>query len=35
MEPLVKTKMDESKDRVLVQWDATEARERLSSYIFD
>lgn len=35
MEPLVQTKMEESKDRVLVEWDATEARQRLSSFLFD
>ncbi|KAK3940287.1 hypothetical protein QBC46DRAFT_385776 [Diplogelasinospora grovesii] len=35
MEPLVQTKMEESKERVLVEWDAVEARQRLSSYLFD
>ncbi|KAM5344390.1 hypothetical protein ACJ41O_012927 [Fusarium nematophilum] len=35
MEPLVQTKMEESKERVLVEWDAGEARQRLSSFLFD
>ena len=35
MEPLVLTKMEESKERVLVEWEAAEARERLSSFLFD
>ena len=35
MEPLVQTKMEESKERVLVEWGAVEARERLSSFLFD
>lgn len=35
MEPLVQTKMEESKERVLVEWDAVEARQRLSSFLFD
>jgi hypothetical protein len=35
MEPLVQMKMEESKDRVLVDWEATAARERLSSFLFD
>ncbi len=35
MEPLVQTKMEESKERILVEWEAKEAKERLSSYLFD
>jgi len=35
MEPMVEMKMEESKDRVLVEWDAAEARQRLSSFLFD
>lgn len=35
MEPLVQTKMEESKERVLVEWDPAEARRRLSSFLFD
>jgi hypothetical protein len=35
MEPLVRTKMGESKERVLVGWEAVEARQRLSSFLFD
>ncbi|KAL2755901.1 hypothetical protein ACRALDRAFT_1076671 [Sodiomyces alcalophilus JCM 7366] len=35
MEPLVQTKMEESKERVLIEWDAAEARTRLSSFLFD
>ena len=35
MEPLVQTKMEESKKRVLVEWDDAEARQRLSSLLFD
>lgn len=35
MEPLVQTKIEESKERVLVDWDAEEARRRLSSFLFD
>ncbi|KAK2026721.1 hypothetical protein LX32DRAFT_695415 [Colletotrichum zoysiae] len=35
MEPLVRIKMEESKERVLVDWDAREARRRLSSFLFD
>ncbi|KAF4446300.1 phosphotransferase [Fusarium austroafricanum] len=35
MEPLVQSKMAESKERVLVEWDAEKARERLSSFLFD
>ncbi|KDN71959.1 putative phosphotransferase [Colletotrichum sublineola] len=35
MEPLVQIKMEESKERVLVDWDAEEAKQRLSSFLFD
>ncbi|RSL78385.1 hypothetical protein CEP51_008240 [Fusarium floridanum] len=35
MEPLVQTKMEESQTRVLVDWDAEEARKHLSSFLFD
>ncbi|KAF4986587.1 hypothetical protein FDECE_15870 [Fusarium decemcellulare] len=35
MEPLVQAKMEESKDRILVEWGAEEARQRLSSFLFD
>lgn len=35
MEPLVQTKMEETKERILVEWDAEEARQRLSSFLFD
>lgn len=35
MEPLVRTKMEESKERVLVEWDTAEAMRRLSSFLFD
>lgn len=35
MEPLVQTKMEESKERILVEWDTTEARRRFSSFLFD
>jgi hypothetical protein len=35
MEPMVQMKMEESKDRILVEWDAAEARQRLSSFLFD
>ncbi|KAJ0164983.1 hypothetical protein CTA2_12687 [Colletotrichum tanaceti] len=35
MEPLVQIKMDESKERVLVDWDDEEATRRLSSFLFD
>ena len=35
MEPLVQTKIEESKDRRLIEWDDEEARQRLSSFFFD
>ena len=35
MESLVQTKMEESKERVLVEWEAAEATKRLSSFLFD
>lgn len=35
MEPFVKRKMDESRDRILVEWDPTEARQRLAELSFD
>jgi hypothetical protein len=35
MEQLVRMKMEESKERVLVDWEAAEAKQRLSSFLFD
>ena len=35
MEPLVEIKMEESKERVLVEWGDAEAREWLSSFLFE
>ncbi|KAB5542724.1 phosphotransferase [Coniochaeta sp. 2T2.1] len=35
MEPLVKQKMDESRERILIEWDPDEARKRLSELLFD
>lgn len=35
MHLMVRTKMEESKARILVQWEAEEARKRLSSFLFD
>ncbi|KAF9876705.1 phosphotransferase [Colletotrichum karsti] len=35
MEPFVKRKMAESKERCIVDWDPTEARERFSELLFD
>lgn len=35
MEPMVQIKMEESRDQVLVEWDAAEARQRLSFFLFD
>ncbi|KAL0932598.1 phosphotransferase family protein [Colletotrichum truncatum] len=35
MEMVVQIKMEESKERVLIEWDAIEARQRLSSILFD
>lgn len=35
MELMVRAKMEESKERVLVEWDAGEAKQRLSSFLFD
>lgn len=35
MEPFVQAKMEERKERILVEWDAEEAKQRLSSYLFD
>ncbi|KAG9228077.1 phosphotransferase [Amylocarpus encephaloides] len=35
MELMAQMKMEESKDRVLVEWDAAEARQRMSSFLFD
>ncbi|KAL1872056.1 hypothetical protein Daus18300_004425 [Diaporthe australafricana] len=35
MEVMVQTKMEELKERILVEWDAAEARQRLSSFLFD
>ncbi|TVY39704.1 hypothetical protein LSUB1_G006866 [Lachnellula subtilissima] len=34
MEPLVQTKIEESKNRILVEWDGEEAKKRLSSLLF-
>ncbi|KAH8668690.1 hypothetical protein BX600DRAFT_487265 [Xylariales sp. PMI_506] len=35
MEPLVQAKMGETKERILVEWEDSEARLRLSSFLFD
>jgi hypothetical protein len=35
MEPFVKQKMDESRERILVEWEPDEARKRLSELLFD
>ncbi|KAI3401957.1 hypothetical protein diail_6517 [Diaporthe ilicicola] len=35
MELMVQNKMEESKERVLVEWDAVEAKQRLSYFLFD
>ncbi|KAK0103317.1 hypothetical protein ONS95_005347 [Cadophora gregata] len=35
MEPFVQVKMKESEERILVEWDAEEARKRLSDLLFD
>ncbi|PVH84308.1 phosphotransferase [Cadophora sp. DSE1049] len=35
MEPFVRVKMEESKERILVEWDAEEARKHLSSLLFE
>lgn len=35
MEPFVKRKMDESRDRILVEWDPAEAKRRLAELLFD
>ncbi|KAK1623407.1 hypothetical protein BDP81DRAFT_503674 [Colletotrichum phormii] len=35
METMVQTKVEESKERILVEWDDAEARQRLSSFLFD
>jgi hypothetical protein len=35
MEPLVQTKIEESKGGRLIEWDDEEARQRLSSFFFD
>ncbi|KAI5861660.1 phosphotransferase [Durotheca rogersii] len=35
MEPLVQIKMEESKERRLIEWDSEEARRRLASFLFD
>jgi hypothetical protein len=35
MESFVKQKMDESRERILVEWDPDEARKRLSEFLFD
>jgi hypothetical protein len=34
-EPFVDRKMEESKERMLVDWDPKEAKERLSEVLFD
>jgi hypothetical protein len=35
MERMVQIKMEEAKERVLVEWGDEEARERLASFLFD
>jgi len=35
MEPLVQTKMEEVQERVLVEWDASKARQHLASFLLD
>lgn len=35
MDTLVRMKMEESSERVLVEWEAAEARQCLSSFLFD
>ena len=35
MEPFVKWKMEDKKERILVDWDPEEARQRLSEALFD
>lgn len=35
MESMVQTKMEESKERVLVEWEAEEAKRKLSAFLFD
>ncbi|KXH65743.1 phosphotransferase [Colletotrichum salicis] len=35
METMVQIKVEESKERILVEWDDAEARQRLSSFLFD
>ena len=35
MEPFVKWKMEDKKERLLINWDAEEARQRLSSLLID
>lgn len=35
MEPFVETKMIESKERIIVDWEPEKARERLSELLFD
>ncbi|KAK0390111.1 hypothetical protein NLU13_3684 [Sarocladium strictum] len=35
MESLVQMKMEESMNRTLIEWDAADARKRLSSFLFD
>ena len=35
MEPFVRRKMDESRERVLVEWEPAEARRRLSEVLFE
>ncbi|KAL3419901.1 phosphotransferase [Phlyctema vagabunda] len=35
MEPFVKRKMEESKDRIIVDWDPVEATQRLAELLFD
>ncbi|KAG4423946.1 hypothetical protein IFR04_002941 [Cadophora malorum] len=35
MEPFVREKMEEAKERILVEWDAAEARKRLSSLLYE
>ncbi|KAH8651154.1 hypothetical protein BX600DRAFT_100176 [Xylariales sp. PMI_506] len=35
MEPLVQMKMEESKERILIEWEPIEAKQRLSFFLFD
>jgi len=35
MEPFVEKKLEESKERILVDWDLKEVKERLSEVLFN